>query len=100
MAQTIEQISNLTRDQPNDATNQLNEETERPNKARDQPNDLLNCSAKMEVNDQTNDSLQDMNKNDNIFANESDILVEANKSSQDTLNNTEQSVNISFSDMT
>ena len=54
----------------------------------------------MEVNDQTNDSLQDMNINNNIFANETDILVEANKSSQDTLNNTEQSVNIRFSDMT
>ena len=58
MAQTIEQINNFTRDQPNDTTNQLNEETERPNKATDQPNDVLNCSTEMEVNDQTNGSLQ------------------------------------------
>ena len=54
----------------------------------------------MEVNDQTNGSLQGMNKNDNICANESVILVEGSKSSQDILNNTTQSVNISFSDMT
>ena len=41
-----------------------------------------------------------LNDNYNLYANESVILVEASKSSQDILNNTTQSVNISFSDMT